>query len=214
MAMIVADIGSCHGNRLAYFERAIAVAKDLRVQLKCQLFGKDIATGGNVLLQTGIYVTATELAQHAGVPLFASIWSYADYDLARSVAKATGASIVKFAYSQRNNALIEQATRDFATVYVSCQHLDLRNDDPPNLRRLLCIPEYPVYGQPALDCCFPAPFYGFSDHTLGVVCSMYAFAKGAELVEKHVKFEGYADCPDAKFAIDEHELGKLVEYVE
>lgn len=212
MAIIVADIGSCHGNDKAYFERAIAVARGLGVQLKVQLFGPDQAVGGNVHLHTLVYREASEIAAKRGVPMFSSVWTYGDYVAANDVANEYGTSTIKFAYSQRNNLLIKSALDEFETVYVSSQHLDLRDDDPPNMKRLLCIPQYPVYGAMCFEECFP-PFYGFSDHTLGKEESFMAIANGAKLIEKHVKFKGYHDCPDAKFALDEAGLERLAKYV-
>jgi hypothetical protein len=208
---IICDIGSCHGNRPDYFRRAISVARDLGVSLKCQLFGPELAIGGNVMLCDTVYAMACELAACAGVDMFASVWSRSNYATALCVARHTGCKSIKFAYSQRENPQIKDALDDFDTVYVSGQHLDLPKF-PAGVTPLLCIPQYPVYTWLSFDGCFP-PFKGFSDHTLGYDQSCYACADGANVLEKHVKFNSYTGCPDATFAIDETQLACLVKDV-
>lgn len=204
---IIADIGSCHGNRWKYFERAIDVAQAYGISLKCQLFGHEQVVGGNIKLSPDLFSEAMDAAEDAGVEMFASVWGEVDYYAARAESR----SAIKFAYSQRNNPLISKALEDFNTVYISCQHLDLPEKDHTKVRRLLCLPQYPVYQKLYLAECFPV-FHGFSDHTLGIMQTCEAIARGAQCIEKHVKFEGYTDCPDAKFAIDEVQLERLVAY--
>jgi sialic acid synthase SpsE len=204
---IIADIGSTHGNSLAYFDRAIDVAADLGVWLKCQLFGPEVAVGGNIRLMPSIFRRAMDRAAHKDVVMFASVWRDEDYELLKSCSCAH----IKFAYSQRQSPLIARAIEDFVTVYVSGQHIDtVRNDRP--MVNLLCIPRYPVYEQLSFDECFP-PFDGFSDHTLGIAQTVDAVNAGAQYIEKHVAFNGYIACPDAGFAIGERELKELVNAV-
>ena len=207
MTTIVCDIGSCHGNDLGYISHAVDVAAELNLCIKLQLYGPDVAVGGNLLTSPQVFCKAVELGQARGVEVFASVWRLEDYRLL----KQSGARTIKFAYSQRNNPLIPQAIVDFDIVYVSCQHLDVIDGFwQSGCKKLLCIPRYPVYEQLDFHNCFPLPFCGFSDHTLGIEQTISAIAHGATVIEKHVYFDGAYDCPDRRFAIDEQELRNLV----
>jgi len=51
---------------------------------------------------------------------------------------------------------------------------------------------------------------GFSDHTLGTNIAIAAVTKGAKVIEKHFTLDRTMSGPDHSFAIEPHELKKLV----
>lgn len=211
MVKVIADIGSTHGNDRKYLAHTIDVAAKCGIDIKCQLFGPEIAQGGNVMLSHDLFAWAHDRAAELGVEFFASVWREEDYALVKRV----GCGAIKFAHSQRNSPMIEKALREFSTVYISGQHLDVYPGSllgSLSVVRLLCIPQYPVYDLLSFEGCFP-PFDGFSDHTLGIQQSFDAVEEGARVLEKHVAFDGYHDCPDARFAIRERDLTELIGYL-
>ena len=210
---VIADIGSCHNNRLEYFEHAIDVCERLGVTLKAQLFGPETALKGNVELDHQIFADAADYAAGRGVPFFASVWR--EQDLQRVL--ESGITRVKVAYSRRADTDLQRALRS-AAVHDGPLELIVSEDHSSNypfhpaftpLRRLFCVPQYPVYAELSFDRLFPE-FQGFSDHTLGIRQTVRAISAGASIIEKHVAFDGAADCLDKRFAIDEHDLETLM----
>jgi len=51
---------------------------------------------------------------------------------------------------------------------------------------------------------------GFSDHTLGIIFSAVAVARGACIIEKHFTLDRTLPGPDHSYAIEPNELGQLV----
>lgn len=209
--MIIADIGGTHGNSLEYFRHAIdfAVPRRDNLWLKVQLFGEmNPAAVSNPVLDKGLFKTITDMAFDSGVVLFPSVFDYDSYDLAdRSMP-------IKFAYSMRNSPMVAEALEDykFLEVFVSRDWMSI-GDLCGGISLLMPAPgQYPVLTELAIDKSWFESFDGISDHTLGTLQSEIAIDCGARWVEKHVKFNGFHNCPDAKFAITEEELSSLCEY--
>jgi len=58
---------------------------------------------------------------------------------------------------------------------------------------------------------YPDVVPGFSDHTVGITCSMGAVALGARLIEKHVTYDRDAAGPDHWFSSNAEEFAAMVE---
>ena len=84
---------------------------------------------------------------------------------------------------------------------------------PKNVHYLYCVAEYPT---PYKNLHIPekmglhSPFFGFSDHSLGIEASLIAAARGALLIEKHFTLNKAAEGPDHVASIDPQELKLLV----
>lgn len=72
------------------------------------------------------------------------------------------------------------------------------NSEAGPLRYLYCVANYPTkladlhLGKVK----FPKPFYGFSDHSMGVTAAQIAIARGARIIEKHVTLSKSFVGPD------------------
>ena len=87
----------------------------------------------------------------------------------------------------------------------------------PDLTLLHCVSDYPVSDeQVGLGCIeqlrdeFDYPI-GYSDHSLGIVNSLYAVAAGAKIVEKHFTLDNnYSDFRDHQLSADPKEFAEMV----
>ena len=84
---------------------------------------------------------------------------------------------------------------------------------------LHCTSSYPTRPQDAnlraidtLATAFPVPI-GYSDHTLGIVISFAAVARGAAIIEKHFTLNRNSPGPDQRVSIEPEELKQLVDGV-
>ena len=61
---------------------------------------------------------------------------------------------------------------------------------------------------------FPALCVGYSDHTMGINCSIFAAALGARVLEKHFTLDkSYSDFRDHALSADPQEMAQLVREV-
>lgn len=88
-----------------------------------------------------------------------------------------------------------------------------------DLTLMHCVSEYPTDYEHlnlrflgVLAAAFTRPV-GFSDHSLGVVSSVAAVALGARTIEKHITLDRHAPGPDHAFALEPHDLKRLVREV-
>ncbi len=85
-----------------------------------------------------------------------------------------------------------------------------------NLIFLHCTSEYPTkYEDANLNSMLTirektGGIVGYSDHTLGIECSLVAVSLGAKIIEKHFTHDPLADGPDHKFALSSSQLKELV----
>jgi len=56
---------------------------------------------------------------------------------------------------------------------------------------------------------FPATFFGYSDHTIGIHAAIVAMCYGARCIEKHITFDQGADGPDHKCSATINDLAEL-----
>ena len=77
---------------------------------------------------------------------------------------------------------------------------------------LYCVPHYPTKLRELhfSQISFPYKYIGFSDHTVGIEAAMVAFAKGAQLVEKHFTLAHDLLGPDHICSATPEEMRRLV----
>jgi sialic acid synthase SpsE len=206
---LIAELGSCHMGRLDRIKEAIDLCKAYQLDaLKLQLFPNEAPyVPTNIYLPREMFTAAFEYAKERGVCLSASVF---DEDSFRFLLFHRP-SFIKFSFGKKDQTeWIRETIAHGIEAIVSC---DVLSDHfvPERATKLYCIPEYPVRYEVTYDEIFPR-FDGFSDHTLGMRQTAKAVVAGATLVEKHVKL-GYEDetCPDAFFAVNIRDLGKLRE---
>lgn len=205
----IAELGSCHMGKLGRIKEAIHKVRDQQIWgLKLQLFQNkpQYTSVGNIWLDPEIFTEAFYYAKSQGVNLSASA-----FDAESALFLLThNPKFVKLAYGKKEEG--QWFENFFGETIISCDvmtdHLVSKDDT-----KLYCIPEYPVRYQVDFNTLFtgsPPRFNGFSDHTLGLHQTQQAIAAGAQIIEKHVRL-GYADetCPDARFAVNLEDLGKL-----
>lgn len=206
--MIIADLGSTHGNDIGYLRRAIDFAKGRdNLMLKLQAFAPDSeAAKTNIALSPSVYNTVLDEAEYDGVTLFASAFDNYGLTMCRP-------PYIKFAYPMRHSTLLKSVlgAHEYTKVFVTYDWLDTPADGVTSL--LMPAPGlYPVLHKLDILGSWFERFDGLSDHTISINQSLEAIDAGAMYIEKHVALEGAADCPDKLFAITELELEELCEY--
>lgn len=205
---IIAELGSCHMGKFDRIKEAIDKAKELDLYvLKLQLFPNEAkyTAVGNVWLSPELFVKAFDYGKSVGLPVSASVFDYESFLFLANLKP----DFIKFSFSMKEaTGLINEAWNRGIQSIVSC---DVMTDHlvPKESVKLYCIPEYPVRYEVSFEDIFPR-FDGFSDHTLGIKQTQRAIDNGAKVIEKHVRL-GYEDetCPDAYFAVNINELGRL-----
>ena len=78
---------------------------------------------------------------------------------------------------------------------------------------LYCPVGHPQHiGDADIDEFYKRGFYGFSDHTPGLIAPLALAAAGANMIEKHLKLDD--DCIDAHFSADARTMATLVEHLD
>lgn len=96
-------------------------------------------------------------------------------------------------------------------VIAACGRGVPQTDEPWHL--LYCVSKYPAF---ASDIFLPefyphGPYDGFSDHTTSDVIPALAVAKGARIIEKHLRlYSTPTDSPDYPHALDPADFGSMV----
>ena len=81
---------------------------------------------------------------------------------------------------------------------------------------LHCVSEYPAQVKfnlnniPLMKSKLPNHAIGFSDHSTGVLGSLFAVSSGACIIEKHVTLDRKMKGPDHFFAIEPNEMSILI----
>ena len=213
------DLGSTHLGSLENMERHIDRAAGLPVMLKAQLFEAEDA-GPNCWLSFDLYAQAWEYAQSCGVKLFASVFSD---KLARQLSELDR-SLCKLAVSKRSLILDPWMEFDkppmrslFDRWIVSYPLTEATIGEAPNVRKLLCISEYPTWYYPALTAVDWSVWHGWSSHTfgfeveLGLIRHLESVGDHRKfMIEKHVRLDSRNSCPDATFAVSWDEVKQYV----
>lgn len=206
MRNLILDLGSNHNNDFEILKGTARYLDSADIPyLKLQLFPKD-PRSKNIYLDRELFKEFVWYCRekYPKLTVFASVWDQEGYELLRDLM----VPVIKFAWSQKQNELIETAPRDFKQVFVSYSFFD---EIHPGVIPLLCIPEYPVLQMIHFVPEMFFRFHGFSDHTLGFLQSFKAIETGCvRYLEKHIQGIKYdsngpgnvlVDCPDSKFAI-------------
>jgi len=211
---IIAEVGSTHGGRLELCKRAVDICVELKVDaVKFQLFPNKapFVGSGNVWLPPDIFLETVEYAHEQNMQCSASVFDEDSFEFLLS----TSPDFIKFAYSKKDRLdWIKDTLSNGYEAIVSCDVMtEASLPKHANLKKLLCIPQYPVYFQVAFDALFPR-FDGFSDHTLGFEQSLLAMDAGAKILEKHIKLSANdSSCPDSHFSLSPAELATMVAHI-
>lgn len=209
----VADIGSCHGGSLSRAKHLMTIARKAGADsIKGQLLTDDqCSKGGNIFLPWD-YVRPMKLhAMDRCTDLFFSVFSRDGIKLMAEEKFDT----IKISYSHRYKLLdMALAENQFKLIYVSCDtnDTDILKINDLRLRRLYCVPEYPVRFE--VDWVGPMEtnrYHGISDHTLGCHQTIRAVRDcQIGIIEKHIRLNYPVGCPDEKFALDPAQWRSMV----
>jgi len=205
---LILDIGGTH-NDLDYLKRAIDSVKEFpMIMLKAQLWDIGHPAGQtNPRLDWGTFEKAHRHARDMGVTFSASVFDGPSYEFLSGL----GPAWIKFAYSMRESPLLTRAIEDGNDVIVSLGWMNNGRHTEGITRLLMPVPDtYPVLTRLDYSREWWGWFDGLSDHSVGIRQSVEAAGSGCQLLEKHVKFPGYASCPDAQFAVDWDRVKDLI----
>jgi sialic acid synthase SpsE len=219
---IIAEIGQNHDGDMETARRLIWEAKENGADVaKFQLYDARalFPQEGNEWFD---YNCRTELSRDdllalyeecgkAGIEFMASV-----FDIERIGWLADlGAKRIKIASrSISDAALIAAAARDGRSLLVSLGHWREKEfpviDAPGGVDFLYCVSRYPTAPEDLRLASVDFDRYaGFSDHTIGLVAPMAAFARGARIVEKHFTLDKNAYGPDHAGSMTPDELKAL-----
>lgn len=169
------------------------------------------------------YLTLKKFSKKIGVNCFASAFTIQGAE----ILKKSGDKIIKIpSHEAYNENLIKYALKNFKLVLVSLGALK-----EEELKKLLkykinkkfipmhCVSSYPLL---AKNCNFEKFDYlksifryvGYSGHFSGIEDAIFAFSKGAKIVEKHFTINKSLPGRDNKFAILPKELKELKKWTE
>ena len=148
---------------------------------------------GVELIVTPMYGAAVNMLERAGVQRYKIRYADRHNEGLLEVVQATGKPII---ISCR-----EQKVFDFPAAVV--QNLD-------QFTFMYCIPEYPPDAAKfkEVPLTFTSPFTGYSNHYPSIIPPLIAAARGAEIIEVHVKLPGTYPLDDA-VSLDMDELAEL-----
>jgi sialic acid synthase SpsE len=201
---LIADIGSCHMNKLEYCYEAIEVAKDCGVDIiKFQLFKEEFTKNGNIALSRTNWPAIVLYAHKVGIDIFASVFDEEAIQLLYNCEIKK----IKLAYSQAFNLkLIKKAKELKMEIFASGDW-----ENYPNYAdyKLFCIPKYPVKAYQPIK--YMNGFDSISSHFLGIETDKELIAKFTPTyIEKHFTLEhDDITCPDNDFALQPKELKEL-----
>jgi len=199
---VIADPGSCHLGSKDLAKQLIKAASDSGADaIKFQLFKNKPP---NIALDYDYFPELVEVADDHDIEIFASVWDREGIDLLNDC----GCKKVKFAFGSNDIHLFHCAAQKLK-IY---QSGDVNTTFYPGAVKLFCIPEYPVQFVVAWEDIF-SRHDGLSDHTLGFTQTMNALNAGAEIVEKHIKLDGFF-VPDDNFALTPKEFEQMVKGIQ
>ena len=204
--LIVAEIGSNHLGKLDLAKDLISTAAQAGADIvKLQAFNEEIWTDEAWGKRRGLELTpefAEECAAYATylglefmcTPLYVDAVRWLDPLVKRwkiASADVGNRDLVKAIYDTGKQAF-------FSTGVTKYAHL-ARMDWIP----LVCVSRYPALVE---EYKFPLSggAWGLSDHTLGSHLAIAAVARGAQVIEKHIKLDNQPDSPDR-----DHSVGPL-----
>ena len=206
MVKVILDPGSCHMGKKEYALELTRTAASIGTDaIKWQLFTNK---SPNIDLPYEWFPDLVEYGKTLNIEVLASTFDIDSYETAKK-----NCSSIKFAYSM-NDAYgqIEIATKDFNAIYVSGGVLTQFNASP-KVKRLYCVPKYPVPYEINFDGIFPR-FDGFSSHCLGIRQEIKAIEAGAKILEFHLTLDrSDIYCPDHLFAKKPKEAELLIKKV-
>ena len=217
MTFIVAEVG-VNFNDIREAEAMIGLAKRSGADaVKFQVYNEDIIKNNpqhdqlmHIMLNKDKLQHLKNVADGAGIEFFATPMFIEAVDWLNEI----GVERFKIRFNDRcNKELITKVINTGKQVIVSCDSIDPNNRTwtfIANVLMMYCIPEYPpkVAVMPQMF----NTFEGYSNHLPLVSPPLLAAARGAKIVEVHVKQGGTKPIDDA-VSITFQELSELVRLV-
>jgi hypothetical protein len=209
MTQLIADMGSCHENKLGYCEEMIEVCAPKKIWVKFQLCKP---AKGNIPLNPEWLRMLYTIGQRRGTEVFASVWDAAGL---KTVIEA-GCRHVKFAYSARHLLDLQRdAINAGLQVYVTHSLLE-RPTPTTNIHRLWTVTDtsgavYPTTSQ-ILHNGASTRWDGFSCHSYDHAEVKRAVDADYKYVEFHAKLHQQTTdetIHDFGFALD---IGSVLNY--
>ena len=217
MVFIVAEIG-VNFTDLREAETMIGLAKRAGADaVKFQVYDKENIKDNpkyeqlmRIMLDKDKLQHLKNVADGAGIEFFATPFFIDAVDWLNEI----GVEKFKIRYADRDNTqLINKALDTGKQVIVSCDFVNPNNrvwSSLDNIHMMYCIPEYPPKFAVLPDVF--STFEGYSNHFPLVSPPLLAAARGAEIIEVHVKQGGTTPIDDA-VSITFDELSELVRLV-
>jgi len=209
---IIVDPGSCHLGSVNKTYHLIEHAKDAGADaIKFQLFKEEVPfVPPNIMLPWDWFPKLVEYGNNIGIEVFASFFHWDAYKVIRDA----GCKSIKFAYGMRGQVQsywLSGVLAQFDTAYVSNDFMEWHPTKiaDTKIKRLWCIPQYPVPFQVDFTDKFKR-FDGFSSHCMGTQQELMAMRAGAKIIELHMKLPGQTnECPDALISKTPEEVTRL-----
>ena len=83
----------------------------------------------------------------------------------------------------------------------------------PQVKWLYCVPEYPAVHRNLSKILFGKVFYGFSDHSLGVLSPVVVVSRGALMIEKHLTLDRNMPGPDHFCSLEPQDFKDMVDMI-
>jgi len=230
---IIAEIGFNHGGNIDLAKEMIQAAADSGAEAaKIQTYLADelalLSATHYELVKAGeldldAHRDLFDFAKSIGITLFSTPFGPASVDLLEAV----DTPIYKIASMDLNNSpFIEYIAKKKKPILLSTGMSNLfeiqksvqliQEHSQANLALLHCVSHYPTKSEDAFLKAIPILKnnfdlrIGFSDHTLGIECSIAAIALGARIIEKHFTLDKTMKGPDHAISADPAEMKRLV----
>lgn len=195
--ILCAELATGHGGDVALAGDMIRAAADAGCDLaKLQTY--DLAKLNpsdpqrDWLIQSHLSEAAHEqllkVGQQVGIEVFSTPFDADSLAMLRRL----GLKRFKIASSESGNGWWDPTPRELWIVSYPWGRTTVEPMPSRRFRRLTAIPLYPT----PLECVGHAPLLdGYSDHTVGIDVCLWAIAKGAEMIEKHMTIPGAREKP-------------------
>ena len=159
---------------------------------------------GIVFFSSPTYIRAVDILEEIGVKLYklASAQLGTFPQIIKKVANCRKPTLIStglVTYEELNKAIrVFHSVGNYEYIILHCNSIYPTPYDKVNLSMINVYEN--MFGNPV----------GFSDHTIGIHIAVAAVAKGAKVIEKHIKLDNKVDTPDSSISLNPKEFSKLV----
>jgi len=224
--LIIAEIGQNHNGAMSIAKELICAAKEKGAHIaKFQLYDVDkifapdfewYKEAKEAQLSKGQVVELSEICSKADIEFSASVFDIERFGWTEEL------GIKRYKIASRSiydKNLVDSIASTGKDIIVSLGMYE--EEGFPNIigkgkiDYLYCVAKYPTMPE---DLDFKnidfEKFSGFSDHTIGIMASIVAMARGAKIIEKHFTLDKKMHGPDHSGSMDPDELREIVKYAE